>query len=123
MEDNPANYTSFCPPLYVPTDYSPYSLFIYTVWNETEPDDHRTTVCEILAYGLNITPHASWTPEMTFLEVSWSQYGYNPYEKNELLSLAPKPVNINDSTGWIYEIEPNRLIVWTAGDATYQIYG
>jgi hypothetical protein len=60
---------------------------------------------------------------MTFLEVSWSQYGYNPYEKNELLSLAPKPVNINDSTGWIYEIEPNRLIVWTAGDATYQIYG
>jgi len=123
--DNPANYTSFCPPSYVPADYSPYDLNIYTVWNETEPGDHRTTVCERLRYVLNITLHASWTPDMTLLEVSWSEYGFDPYEneKNDILDEEPEKVDVGRYDGLLYGTEDPRLIVWTAGNATYRVYG
>lgn len=122
--ENPANYTTFCPPSYVPREYILFDLLVYSVLNETESNCNYTTVGETLRYALDSTrENASWTTDITFLEVSWSEYGYNPYEKNEILSEDPKPVDINGSTGWVYEIEQNRLIVWTAGNATYQVYG
>jgi len=96
---------------------------IFTVWNETEPYDHRTTIGETVRYALNSTPYASWTPGMTFLEVSWSEHGYNPYEKSEIFGEDPTLVAINGCTGWTYETEQNRLIVWTAGNATYWVHG
>lgn len=123
--DNPANYTSFCPPSYIPAGYSPYGLYINTVWNETEPDEHRTTVCEILRYGLNITPSTWWTwsSNITLLEVSWSEYGFNPYEKNAILDEEPEKVEVGKYEGLLYETEDFRLVTWTAGNATYWVYG
>lgn len=124
-EDNPADYTSFYPPSYIPPGYSPYDLNIYTVWNESEPDDHRTTICERLRYGLNITPHASWTPDMILLEISWTEYGFDPYEteKNEIINEEPKMVDIKGYNGQLYDNGKFRLLVWTAKNATYRIYG
>ncbi|MDD3406560.1 MAG: DUF4367 domain-containing protein [Methanomicrobium sp.] len=124
-EDNPADYTSFCPPSYIPPGYTPYDLNIYTVWNETEPNDHRTTVCERLRYGLNITPHASWTPDMTLLEISWSEYGFDPYEndRNEIIIEEPKIIAVGDYNGQLYDNGNFRLIVWIADNATYSVYG
>jgi hypothetical protein len=122
--ENPANYTRFCPPSYVPEGYILYDLLLFGVLNETGPGHNYAVVGEKLRYALNSTREdASWTTDITFLEVSWSEHGYNPYEKNEILSEDPKSVDINGITGWIYEIEQTRLIVWTAGNATYQVYG
>ncbi|GAB7016162.1 DUF4367 domain-containing protein [Methanogenium cariaci] len=121
--ENPANYTRFCPPSYVPEGYVLYDLLLFGVLNETAGLNY-TVVGEKLRYALNSTiDNASWTTDITFLEVSWSEHGSDPYEKDEILGEDPKPVDINGSTGWIYEIEQNRLIVWTAGNATYQVYG
>ena len=119
--ENPANYTRFCPPSYVPEGYTPYDLLIFGVWNETELN--YTVVCETLRYAFNST---SWcNTDLTLFEVSWSGYGYNPYarKQNLILREEPKSVVINGYTGWIYELEPDRLITWTAGNTTYQVYG
>lgn len=60
---------------------------------------------------------------MTLLDVTWSKYGYNPYAKDQIVNSEPKPVDINGYAGLIYETESDRLIAWTAGNATYQVRG
>ncbi|WP_292366973.1 MULTISPECIES: DUF4367 domain-containing protein [unclassified Methanoculleus] len=121
--ENPAEYTSFPPPSYTPEGYILYDLQITTVWNETEPHDRRTTIGETLRYARNDTMQNASTTDMTLLDVTWSKYGYNPYAKDQIVNSEPKPVDINGYAGLIYETESDRLIAWTAGNATYQVRG
>lgn len=121
--EDPAEYTSFPPPSYIPEGYILYDLQITTVWNETEPHDRRTTVGETLRYARNDTMQNASTTDMTLLEITWSKYGYNPYAKDQIVNREPKPVDIRGYTGWIYETEEEYLIAWTAGDATYYVRG
>ncbi|MDD2472813.1 MULTISPECIES: DUF4367 domain-containing protein [unclassified Methanoculleus] len=114
------------PPAYVSSrEYTLYGLQIVTVWNETEPYDRRTTIGETLRYVRDGTLQNgwTWTPETVLLEVSWSKYGYNPYADDQTVTTEPKVVEINEYAGQIYETEQERLIVWAAGDATYQVRG
>jgi len=60
---------------------------------------------------------------MTLLEISWSNCGYNSYAKDQIVNTEPKSVDINGYAGLIYETESERLIAWTAGNATYQVWG
>lgn len=122
--EDPAEYTSFSPPSYIPKGYTLYDLQIFTVLNETEPHDHRTTIGETLRYARNDTMQNASTTDMTLLEISWSRYGYNPYAKDRIVHSEPEPVNINGYTGLIYETESERLIAWTAAEnATYHVRG
>ncbi|MDN7013722.1 DUF4367 domain-containing protein [Methanoculleus sp. FWC-SCC3] len=121
--EDPAEYTSFPPPSYIPKEYTLYGLLISTVWNETY--GHYTTIGETLRYARNDTiQNASWTTDMTLLDVTWSKYGYNIHAKDQIVHNEPEPVDINGYTGLIYETESERLIVWTAaGNATYHVRG
>ncbi|BBL68260.1 hypothetical protein MchiMG62_14410 [Methanoculleus chikugoensis] len=121
--EEPAEYTSFSPPSYIPGEYTLYGLLIATAWNESY--GHYTTVGETLRYARNDTmQNASWTTDMTLLEISWSNYGYDPYAKDPIVNREPKPVDIREYMGRIYETEEEHLIVWTAaGNATYQVRG
>ena len=121
--EDPAEYTGFPPPSYIPGEYTLYGLLIATVWNET--CSHYTTVGETLRYARNDTmQNASWTTDMTLLEITWSRYGYNPCAIDQIVDREPKPVDIRGYTGRIYETEEERLIAWTAaGNATYYVRG
>jgi len=122
--EDPAEYTSFPPPSYIPEGYILYDLQITTVWNETEPHDRRTTIGETLRYARNDTMQNASTTDMTLLGISWSKYGYNPYAKDRIIHNEPEPVDINGYTGLIYETESDRLIAWTAAEnATYHVRG
>ncbi|MGE4374325.1 MAG: DUF4367 domain-containing protein [Methanoculleus sp.] len=121
--EDPGEYTSFSPPSYIPKEYTLYGLLISTAWNESY--GHYTTIGETLRYARNDTmQNASWTTDMTLLDVTWSKYGYNPYAKDRIIHNEPEPVDINGYTGLIYETESDRLIVWTAAEnATYHVRG
>jgi hypothetical protein len=121
--EDPAEYTSFSPPSYIPKEYTLYGLLISTAWNESY--GHYTTIGETLRYARNDTmQNASWTTDMTLLGISWSKYGYNPYAKDRIIHNEPEPVDINGYTGLIYETESDRLIAWTAAEnATYHVRG
>lgn len=121
--EDPAEYTSFSPPSYIPKEYTLYGLLISTAWNESY--GHYTTIGETLRYARNDTmQNASWTTDMTLLAISWSKYGYNPYAKDRIIHNEPEPVDINGYTGLIYETESDRLIAWTAAEnATYHVRG
>ncbi|WP_214021210.1 DUF4367 domain-containing protein [Methanoculleus sp.] len=120
--EDPAEYTSFSPPSYIPEEYTLYGLLIATVWNETY--GHYTTSGETLWYARNDTMQSASTTDMTLLEITWSRYGYSPYAKDQIVNRGPKPVDINGYGGRIYETEEERLIVWTATEnATYQVRG
>ena len=121
--EDPAEYPGFSPPPCIPGEYTLYGLLIATVWNET--CGHYTTVGETLRYARNDTiQNASWTTDMTLLEITWSRYGYNPHATDQIINREPKPVDIRGYAGRIYETEEERLIVWTAaGNATYYVRG
>ena len=120
--EDPAEYTGFSPPSYIPGEYTLYGLLIATVWNETY--GRHTTSGESLWYAHDDTiQNASWTTDMTLLEISWSNCGYNSYAKDQIVNTEPKSVDINGYAGLIYETESERLIAWTAGNATYQVWG
>jgi hypothetical protein len=121
--EDPAEYTSFSPPSYIPEEYTHYGLLIATVWNETY--GHYTTSGETLWYAHDDTiQNASWTSDMTLLEITWSNCGYNPYAKDQIVNKEPESVDINGYAGRIYETESDRLIAWTAADnATYRVRG
>ncbi|WP_048184152.1 DUF4367 domain-containing protein [Methanoculleus sediminis] len=120
--EDPTEYTGFSPPSYIPGEYTLYGLLIATVWNKTY--GHYTTSGETLWYARNDTmQNASWTTDMTLLEITWSNYGYNPYATDQIVNREPKPVDIRGYPGRIYETESERLIAWTAGNATYQVRG
>jgi len=120
--EDPAEYTSFPPPSYIPEGYILYDLQMAAVWNESY--GHYTTIGETLRYARNDTMQNASTIDMTLLGISWSKYGYNPYAKDRIVHSEPEPVDINRYTGLIYETESDRLIAWTAaGNATYHVRG
>lgn len=121
--EDPAEYTSFSPPSYIPGEYTLYGLLIATVWNET--CGHYTTIGETLRYARNDTiQNASWTTDMTLLDVTWSKYGCNPHAKDQIVRNEPEAVDIRGYPGRIYKTESERLIAWTeAGNATYYVRG
>ncbi|MCK9277667.1 MAG: DUF4367 domain-containing protein [Methanoculleus sp.] len=119
--EDPAEYTSFSPPSYIPEECTLYGLLIATAWNETY--GHYTTISETLRYARNDTMQNASTTDMTLLEISWSNCGHNPYAKDQIVNREPKPVDINGYPGRIYETEEERLIVWTAENAMYQVRG
>jgi hypothetical protein len=121
--EDPAEYTGFPPPSYIPGEYTLYGLLIATVWNESY--GHYTTVGETLRYARNDTiQNASWTTDMTLLDVTWSKYGCNPHAKDQIVRNEPEAVDIRGYPGRIYKTESERLIAWTAAEnATYHVRG
>lgn len=120
--EDPAEYTSFPPPSYIPEGYILYDLQMAAVWNESY--GHYMTIGETLRYARNDTMQNASTTDMALLGISWSKYGYDPYAKDRIVHSEPESVDINGYTGLIYEIESDRLIAWTAaGNATYHVRG